>query len=195
MDTAMPNTNSAVAEEVRRPPVGRRRVNQTQLAEALGLNQSTMSRRRPGTQPFTISQVDAIAAFFDVPISDLFGGFRTGRAQPHTRCPDRDTCSGSWPHDRNLAKAVAYRAGWDHLAVADHLQSMRRRGLRDRTITQRRRVLTRLQRHTGKALVDVGVDELLEFVDRPQSAESRATEISHLRGFYSWGARHGPHRF
>lgn len=76
----------------------------------------------------------------------------------------------------------------DALVVVRHLDDLRRRNLRHGTITQRRLALGRLRRHLGpRPLLAAGHDDLTAFTDRASLApESRATEISHLRGFYKW---------
>jgi transcriptional regulator with XRE-family HTH domain len=66
------NASAGVVEEIR-ALMGRRRVSQKQLGEALGLAQPTMSKRMNGKIPFDLDELDAIAEFFDVPITDLFG--------------------------------------------------------------------------------------------------------------------------
>ena len=69
--------------------------------------------------------------------------------------------------------------------VDDHLRHLRRRNLRESTITQRRRALVRLGR--SHDLTRVTTDELEVWLDgRRLGAEARATEISHLRGFFKW---------
>lgn len=72
-----------------------------------------------------------------------------------------------------------------------HLDSLQRIGLRPTTIRQRRNTLRRLQRHSGKEPLDCTAEDLDMFVGRPQSAESRATEISHLRSFWRWAIECG----
>lgn len=71
-------------------------------------------------------------------------------------------------------------------ATERHLQAMRREGLRPATVYQRSRVISRLERHTGRSWADCDRDALHDFLDRPMSAESRATEVSHLRSLYAW---------
>lgn len=69
--------------------------------------------------------------------------------------------------------------------VDDHLRHLKRRNLRESTITQRRRALVRLGR--SHDLTRVTTDELEDWLDgRNLGPEARATEISHLRGFYRW---------
>lgn len=53
--------------------MARRRVSQKALGDVLGLSQPPMSKRMNGTQPFTVTELDRLAAYFDVPITDLFG--------------------------------------------------------------------------------------------------------------------------
>jgi site-specific recombinase XerC len=70
--------------------------------------------------------------------------------------------------------------------VAAHLRYLTRRNLRPGTVEQRRRCLARLARRHPD-LARVTTDELEEWLDgRALGAEARATEISHVRGFYRW---------
>ncbi len=76
--------------------------------------------------------------------------------------------------------------------VRRHLTHLAYRNLRPGTIAQRRRALTRLTRSLGgTSLLEATTDELLAFLDRPMQPEGRATEISHLRGFYRWAVLEG----
>lgn len=60
----------AVADEVA-ALMGRHRMSQTQLAEAIGATQSYVSRRLAYVKPFDVDDLYAIAEHFDVPVSDL----------------------------------------------------------------------------------------------------------------------------
>lgn len=64
--------NTFVVEEIR-AGLARRRVTQDQLAAAIGISQATMSRRLAGTQPFTVPELERVAAFLDVPLGSLVG--------------------------------------------------------------------------------------------------------------------------
>lgn len=69
--------------------------------------------------------------------------------------------------------------------VEDHLRYLGRRNLRPSTITQRRRALDRLSRNHD--LARVSTEDIEDWLDaRDMGPEARATEISHLRGFYKW---------
>lgn len=73
----------------------------------------------------------------------------------------------------------------------DHLRDM---GLANRapsTIYQRRRVIVRFRCHTGVHPIDATRDDVDRWWSRPLAPESRACELSHLRGFYRWAARTG----
>lgn len=71
--------------------------------------------------------------------------------------------------------------------MREHLNHLRERNLRPGTIAQRRRALNRLRVHLGHPdLLAATADDLAGFLDRNITPESRATEISHLRGFYRW---------
>lgn len=75
--------------------------------------------------------------------------------------------------------------------VHDHLCWMRLRGLRESTAQQRRRALSRLARHAGVDVDHITPEQAEAFIARPMSHESRATEIAHLRGYYTWAVRKG----
>jgi site-specific recombinase XerD len=73
--------------------------------------------------------------------------------------------------------------------VPTHLHHLRQhRNLRPTTVDQRRRTLRRLQHHLGATpLLEATTDDILSCLDdRDLKPESRATEISHLAGFYRW---------
>jgi transcriptional regulator with XRE-family HTH domain len=77
--------------------MGRYRITQAELADAIGMSAQAMSQRMQGRIAFRIDELDEIAAYFDVPITSLVessdhaqtdrsgprrssrGGFRTGR--------------------------------------------------------------------------------------------------------------------
>jgi transcriptional regulator with XRE-family HTH domain len=71
MTQRIANIETAVSEEIL-ALMGRRRISQTKLAEHLGINQGTLSKRLRGTQPWTITDLEAVAEFFDVSITALF---------------------------------------------------------------------------------------------------------------------------
>jgi site-specific recombinase XerD len=74
--------------------------------------------------------------------------------------------------------------------VEDHLRHIRRRNLRPSTIEQRRRALERLGRSHN--LARVSTEQIEDWLDgRELQPEGRATEISHLRGFYKWAVMEG----
>jgi len=68
----MNEVRRTVAEEVR-VLLTRRAITQKVLAAEIGMGQPQMSRRLKGHVPFDVDELEAIAAFFDVPITDLFG--------------------------------------------------------------------------------------------------------------------------
>lgn len=47
------------------------RVSQTELARALDMGQSSLSRRLAGDQPFDVDELEKIADYFDVPVTSL----------------------------------------------------------------------------------------------------------------------------
>jgi transcriptional regulator with XRE-family HTH domain len=51
--------------------MGRRRVTQSALGEALGLHQMSISRRLNGEVPFDVSELYEVAAFLGVPVTRL----------------------------------------------------------------------------------------------------------------------------
>lgn len=63
----------AVSEEIR-ALMGRRRVTQTALGIAIGMSQPAISRKLKCEVAWDIDELEAIASYFDVPITDLFGG-------------------------------------------------------------------------------------------------------------------------
>lgn len=67
-----------------------------------------------------------------------------------------------------------------------HIQDMRLRNLREGTIYQRGRVLTRLRRSIDKPLLQAEYRDLAMFLARRIQPESRAVETSHVRQFYEW---------
>jgi integrase/recombinase XerC len=73
-------------------------------------------------------------------------------------------------------------------ALARHLDALRNRGLRDSTIYSRWRTIMRLRDslHDQTDTLAVTYDQLVDYLARDLKLESRATEISHPRGFYRW---------
>lgn len=67
-----------------------------------------------------------------------------------------------------------------------HLAWLRRRGLRDSTIQQRRRCLDRVARHAGRELLELVEPDLESYLDRLTGSDGLAAEIYHIKGFYSW---------
>lgn len=70
----MSTTPSLAAAANVRAEVARRNITQVQIAAALGLPQSGVSRRMKGTVPFSLDELSAMAALLDVPLSDLLDG-------------------------------------------------------------------------------------------------------------------------
>lgn len=69
-------------------------------------------------------------------------------------------------------------------AVRAFLDDCRLRNLRSSTIDQKRRCLTRLARVVDP--LEATTDDLRAHLARPMMAESRATELSHLKSFYKF---------
>lgn len=64
--------------------MGRHRVSQRRLGEVLGLTQPPLSKRLAGKVAFDMDEIEAIAAFFDVPVTDLFDDTPTLRGRHFT---------------------------------------------------------------------------------------------------------------
>ncbi len=82
MSTVVPiraseDIRDVVAGEVR-AWMGRRGVNQTALAAAIGVSQSQISKRLKGTIPFDIVELARVAAFLNVDVALLVGGAANG---------------------------------------------------------------------------------------------------------------------
>lgn len=70
-------TNQRIIHEVG-ALIGRHRLTQKELATAIGIGQQAMSQRMTGHTPFTIADLEAISAYFDVPITSLFSPPESG---------------------------------------------------------------------------------------------------------------------
>lgn len=81
-----------VAEEVR-ALMARKRVTQTQIAEYLGIPQSSVSARLRGAVPFRLPELEQLAVLFDVDASVLLGGASTRRYSD----PNSPTVGDSYP--------------------------------------------------------------------------------------------------
>lgn len=81
----MQNMRSSVSEEIR-VLMARRRTSQTKLAELLGRSQPYISRRMNAKEPWDLDDLVGIAAYFDVPVTDLFphdaGGAMSSDREP-----------------------------------------------------------------------------------------------------------------
>lgn len=53
--------------------MGRRQVNQTDMARHMGLTRSAVSRRMSGQQDFTFPELASIAGWLDITLAELFG--------------------------------------------------------------------------------------------------------------------------
>jgi len=92
-------------------------------------------------------------------------------------------------------RPVSYAAGRingpSSQPVLDHLAWMRLRGLADTTITTRRQILGRLERHA--TIPALRLSELeLDYYQRaflPASSSSRRVAVSHICAFYRWALR------
>lgn len=64
------NLRSAVAANVR-AELARRRLRQADVAAALGMTTSALSRRLTGETPFDVDELEALAAHLELPITGL----------------------------------------------------------------------------------------------------------------------------
>ncbi|HKY14797.1 MAG TPA: tyrosine-type recombinase/integrase, partial [Microthrixaceae bacterium] len=81
--------------------------------------------------------------------------------------------------------------GGTDMVIQAHRAHLHYRGLRDSTIYQRGRVLVRLKAHTRTELLDTTAHQIEDRLATVPAAESRACELSHLRGFYGWAVEVG----
>lgn len=93
----------AIAEEVRVILV-RRRMSATELARQLGWSQTYMARRMVGAYPFSVDDLEDIAAYLAIPITDLMPS-STGR-YPTDLEP---VTSGTFAHPDHPVLASAVR--------------------------------------------------------------------------------------
>jgi len=70
MNPAPSKTTLYAIDEIR-ALMGRHRMSQKRLGETLGMSQPTMSARMRGEVTFNLDELEAVAATFDVPITDL----------------------------------------------------------------------------------------------------------------------------
>lgn len=61
-----------VAGEVR-AEMGRQRLNQRQIAEALGITQGAVWKKLDGRTPFRLAELETLADLFQVPVVQLLG--------------------------------------------------------------------------------------------------------------------------
>lgn len=76
-------------------------------------------------------------------------------------------------------------------AVGRYLDHLGWRNLRPSTITQRRNALRRLERSLGTTALECEAEQIIKFLSRDITPQTRAAEMSHLRGFYKWCVREG----
>lgn len=94
---------------------------------------------------------------------------------------------------KRLAQHAARRTGPPSEPAApvviEHIQHLRRRGLRESSITQRRREINRLGRWLaahGTDLLDATAEQLITFCDARRGAQGRRLAINNVSGFYRW---------
>ena len=66
----MGHRTEALAAEIRAEKA-RRKIANHELAEALGISTATLRRRLDGVRPFYFHELEALARYFDVPLSEL----------------------------------------------------------------------------------------------------------------------------
>jgi integrase/recombinase XerC len=73
--------------------------------------------------------------------------------------------------------------------IAEHVQHLRRRGLRDSTIEKRRRAISRLAKwlemHDTELLAATS-PQLIDFCDLVRGVEGRRSRVNDVSGFYRW---------
>lgn len=62
-------------------------ITQEQFAEALGVQQSTISRRLAGKHAFPLTDLPVIADLFGITVSDLLGGQAADQSEQHSVSP------------------------------------------------------------------------------------------------------------
>lgn len=97
-----PDVADVVGGEIR-AWMGRRRVNQSQLAQALGMTQSAVSKRLNGHIAFDIKELDRIAEFLGIEVAELFGAPPGQRPPP----PDGGLSSQTADAEQRLADLAA----------------------------------------------------------------------------------------
>jgi transcriptional regulator with XRE-family HTH domain len=104
-------SREAVAEEVR-SLMGRKRVNQTRLANHLKMSQSALSRRLNGQHPFDTDDLFTIAELFDVEVTRLFPGPKSGWFTGDEVRGSCDTVGETGAGESLVAVAEQGTAGW-----------------------------------------------------------------------------------
>ncbi|MET7619088.1 helix-turn-helix transcriptional regulator [Streptomyces sp. NPDC005408] len=86
---------------------------QSELAEALGLTQTQVSRRQAGRTAWTLDDCDSLAAHFGVPVLDLLAGpTRACELLPPTRRrAARGTARAPRPRDASAGRGGGPRIG------------------------------------------------------------------------------------
>ena len=77
------NVNVLVGELVHQH-MWRGKITQTQIAHAIGVGQPAIARKLRGERPFTIDELLTVAAYLDLPITELL----PNRSGPHQGGPD-----------------------------------------------------------------------------------------------------------
>lgn len=71
--------------------LGRRNLQQKDLAEALGLTQSSVSLRLSGKMPFTLDDLASIASWLDITLGELLGAGVVNAKNPRPHMEDGDS--------------------------------------------------------------------------------------------------------
>jgi len=98
-------TRAAVARRIL-GLMGENRVHQTELATVLGMSQPTLSRRLDAKKAFDVDELDAIAAYFDVPVTDLFPRDKEGQMGSHRELVAAGQRRARPPDPRRLDEAA-----------------------------------------------------------------------------------------
>ncbi|MGO2619532.1 MAG: helix-turn-helix domain-containing protein [Glutamicibacter ardleyensis] len=80
---------SEIARQEIRAWMARRGYQQRDLAEAIGLKQSSASLRLNGKVPFTLDDIASIAAWMEISIADLIGSRALNEKRPDPRNADQ----------------------------------------------------------------------------------------------------------
>ena len=101
----MSKLQETIAEEIR-VLMARRRITQGDLAELLGVSRPTLSSRMNGRVPWTVDELEALANYFDMPITALIAPQDKGWGMDSHREPFAPASSTSFDMDTEYAPAA-----------------------------------------------------------------------------------------